>query len=178
MYENERKDDARYYFGKFSSLIHRRLKYADKTETTLAEELAFVRDYLILQKRRFNDDLEFSIEADEAIDLEKIKIPHSLIYTFAENAVKHGLRNKKGSKKLTIRIKRQADQTVITITDNGIGRRQSRIQKTTGTGKGMEIIQSIIESYNKLYNRSVSFTITDLKDGQGNSLGTEVVVEV
>jgi hypothetical protein len=178
MYENERKEDARYYFGKFSSLIHRGLKYADKTETTLAEELAFVRDYLILQKRRFNDDLEFSIEADEDINLEKIKIPHSLIYTFAENAVKHGLRNKKGNRKLTIRIKRQGDKTVITITDNGIGRKQSHALKTTGTGKGLSIIANIIEGYNKLNKRDISYEVKDLFDENGNSAGTGVRIVV
>ena len=139
---------------------------------------AFVRDYLILQKRRFNDDLEFSIEADEAIDLEKIKIPHPLVYTFAENAVKHGLRNKKGNRKLTIRIKRQGDKILIIITDNGIGRRQSKVKNTSGTGKGLMIIKNIITGYNKLNNRFVSFKINDLMDTNGSSQGTEVVVEV
>ncbi len=80
MFYQENKDDAQYYFGRFASLIHRSLKYANKTETTLREELEFIRDYLVLQQRRY-DNLEYIITADEAIDLDSIFIPHSLVYT-------------------------------------------------------------------------------------------------
>lgn len=171
MFAAEKTEDAQYYFGKFASLIHRGLKYADKTETALKEELAFIRDYLVLQQRWY-DDLEFIIEADEAIDLDEILIPHSLVYTFVENALKHGLRNKEGEKKLDVFIKRKSDKVIITISDNGIGRKQSKARKTSGTGKGLGIISNIVKSYNKLNKRDISFETFDLDEG------AEVRIEV
>jgi len=178
MFTHENKEDAQYYFGKFSSLIHRGLKYADQVETTLGEELKFVRDYLILQKIRMGDDLDFTIEANENIDLNKVLIPHSLVFTFVENAIKHGLRPKPKDRKLEVYVKEISNKVIITITDNGIGRQQSRVLKTTGTGKGLSIVANIIEGYNKLNKRNISYEVKDLFDEDGNSAGTEVRIKV
>ena len=176
MFSKESKEDAQYYFGRFASLIHRGLKYADQTETTLFEELEFVKDYLILQQKRFSNDFEFVIEADDNLDLNQILIPHSLIYTFAENVLKHGLQPKIGVKELTIRIADQKHQTKITITDNGVGRTKSKILKTSGTGKGLQIVKSIVESYNKINNRSISYQIVDVNDENGTGTIVEIIV--
>ena len=178
MFMHENQKDAQYYFGKFSSLIHRGLKYADKIETSLAEELNFIRDYLILQKKRLDNELVFIIEADEDIELDKIKIPHSLLFTFVENAVKHGLRPKPNNRKLEIFVKRNESKITISISDNGIGRQHSRQLKTTGTGKGLSIISTIVESYNKLYKRSISYNVMDLIDKNRNISGTQVIIEL
>lgn len=164
MFAKEEKEDAQYYFGKFSSLLHRGLLYADKTETTLLEELEFVKDYLSLQQRRF-EMFYFTIEASEEIDLDSILIPHSLIYTFVENALKHGLRDKVGEKKLDIKISKRKNRVSIIIRDNGVGRKGSNKFKTSGTGKGLSIIENIIGAYNKLNNRKISFEIFDMEEG-------------
>lgn len=177
MFANEDREKAQYYFGKFVSLIHRALLYTDKTETTLFEELGFVRDYLVLQQKRFNT-LEFSIETNNDIDLKEILIPHSLVYTFVENALKHGLWHKEGNKDLEIIIKKQLKRVVVIITDNGIGRHQSVVIKTTGTGKGFAIITNIVKMYNKLNNRNISYKVNDLHDENGKGIGTKVEVFV
>jgi len=174
MFSQENKDDAQFYFGSFTSLIHRSLKYADQIETTMFEELEFVRDYLVLQKNRFNDKLEFRIEAEDDIKLKSIKIPHSLIFTFAENAVKHGLMHKIDNRKLDIFISEKQNKIEVNIIDNGIGRQQSLKLKTSGTKKGLSIVDNIIEGYNKLYNQSISYKVNDLVDESGNAMGTEV----
>jgi len=142
----------------------------------LDEELKFIKDYLILQKRRFDDDLDFTIEAEEGVNLDIIKIPHSLIFTFVENAVKHGLLHKSKNRKLNIFIKKVKSKIIITITDNGIGRKQSEKLKTTGTGKGLGIVANIVDGYNKLNNRKITYKIIDVVDDVG--VGTEVRVEV
>ncbi len=133
--------------------------------------------YLILQKRRLNDDFNYAIEADENINLNNIKIPHSLIFTFVENAVKHGLRHKESDRELKISISRQRKKIIIIVSDNGIGRKQSKALNTFGTGKGLNIVTNIVEGYNKLFNRSISYEIEDIVDEVGISLGTEVKVE-
>lgn len=171
MFAKEEKEDAQYYFGKFASLLHRGLIYADKTEISLFDELGFVRDYLVLQQRRY-DDLSFKIEASEKIDLESVLIPHSLIYTFVENALKHGLRDKVGEKKLDITIENNNEKVEILIRDNGVGRKGSKKFKTSGTGKGLEIIENIVNAYNKLNKTNISFKIIDLE------VGVEVVIRV
>jgi len=176
MFISENKEDAQYYFGKFASLIHRGLKYADQVETSLQEELEFIRDYLILQKKRFNGDLEFSIEVDEKIKLTDLKIPHSLLYTFVENAIKHGLAPKNDNRRLTVIVSNEEKNTLVIINDNGIGCAQSNELKTSGTGKGLHIIKNIVAGYNKLFNRDISYKVNDLTDEKGIVNGTEVRV--
>ncbi len=178
MFSTENKDDAQYYFGRFASLIHRGLKYADQTETSLFEELEFVKDYLILQQKRFNDDFLFTIDTDKNIDLDEILIPHSLVYTFVENAVKHGLSHKEGNKILKINVSEEGNNITISITDNGIGRKQSKVLKTTGTGKGMGIVESIVEGYNKLNGRNISYKVNDIDDVNNENAGTNVTIIV
>ncbi len=176
MFSKENKEDGQYYFGRFASLIHRGLKYADQVETSLFEELEFVRDYLILEKNRFNGDLEFTIEAGYEIELSDIKIPHSLVFTFVENAVKHGLRHKTSHRKISIQINNVSNHIEILIIDNGIGRKQSKALKTTGTGKGLGIVANIVEGYNKLNNRNIVYNVVDLMDGNDMGIGTKITI--
>jgi hypothetical protein len=56
---------------------------------TLAEEIAFVEDYLALEKLRFGDRLSVSIEVDPAVA--GVRIPGLVVQPLVENALKHGL---------------------------------------------------------------------------------------
>lgn len=82
--------------------------------------------------------------------------------------------HKTNNRKLDIIVKSNSGDTVITIIDNGVGRKQSQVLKTRGTGKGL----GIVDGYNKLNNRNISYKIIDLVDDKGAGVGTEVRVEV
>lgn len=88
-----------------------------------------------------------------------------MIYTFVENALKHGLLSKDGNKRLWIIVRKNNELNQIIIRDNGIGRKKSKQIKTTGTNKGIVIITNIIRAYNKLNNRKISFKVIDLEEG-------------
>jgi hypothetical protein len=63
---------------------------SDRRETvTLAEELAIVRNYLAIEKTRFEDRLQLEIEVEERSLQERI--PPMLLQTLVENAIKHGI---------------------------------------------------------------------------------------
>ena len=76
-----------------------------------------VENYLMIEKIRFEDKLEVSIEMDEAV--KRIKVPKFILQPLVENAVKHGLRepDKKGI--IRIAIKGGDGKIDITIYDNG-----------------------------------------------------------
>lgn len=178
MFANEDKREAQFYFGKYASLIHRGLKYADKVETSLEEEIQFIKDYLILQRRRFNDELTYNIEIEKEIEIRDVRIPHSLVFTFVENAIKHGLRAKLSERQLDVFVRKDNNRVVILIKDNGIGRLKAKSLNIETTGKGLNIITTIITSYNKLYSRSISYKVKDMYDDKGIGKGTEVEVVI
>jgi LytS/YehU family sensor histidine kinase len=95
-----------------------------------------------------------------------------------ENAIKHGLRPKVKDRKLEVRVEHEDTRTKITIKDNGIGRQKSKEFNTTDTGKGMEIIKTIIKGYNQLHGGNISYTGEDVLDEEGEVVGTQVDVWV
>lgn len=72
-----------------SDLLRYSLNYEKQTLVPLSDELAVTRDYLALEKIRFNHRLEYKIEVDAAA--ERWLAPPILLVTLAENAIKHGI---------------------------------------------------------------------------------------
>lgn len=72
-----------------SDLLRYSLNYEKQTLVPLADELAVTRDYLALEKIRFNQRLEYMLDIEPAA--EKWLIPPILLVTLAENAIKHGI---------------------------------------------------------------------------------------
>lgn len=72
-----------------SDLLRYSLNYEKQTLVPLADELAVTQDYLALEKIRFNQRLEYTLEIENLA--EKWPIPPILLVTLAENAIKHGI---------------------------------------------------------------------------------------
>ncbi len=86
----------------------------------LEEELDHVRSYLVIQQMRYRDILHYEIEVEPA--LATLPILKMTLQPIVENALYHGIKNKRG--KGLIRIIGRADyedHMVLQIVDNGIG---------------------------------------------------------
>ncbi len=173
MYLSGRSEEANRFLTKFSRLIHRSLMESENIETTVGEELQFITDYLDIQKIRFKDLFEYEIKIEDE-SLNELKIPRQLIHTFVENAIKHGIRSLAKSGKIYIEISKEADRLKLIIDDNGIGRKAASQKESTG--KGLKIVDQIIELYEKLTKVKFTYQIEDKHDLEGNALGTRVVV--
>lgn len=107
---------------------------------SIREELAHVRSYLEIQQVRYQDILRYEITVPE--DLYEYKIPKITIQPLVENALYHGIKNKRGQGTITITGERSENGFVLYVRDNGIGMTQERlnevragIQKLSYTGK-------------------------------------------
>ena len=86
--------------------------------TTLKMELENIRNYLMIQKYRYSDRIQFIIEADES--LMENSLPKLLIQPLIENAVIHGVENvEKGIVRLT--VCKEDNGMRISVSDNGVG---------------------------------------------------------
>lgn len=114
------------FITKFSNLVRRTLNYSDKDYIDFEQEIKLIELYLSLEKLRFKNDLNYSIDTNE---IEDIQIPPMLIQPFIENALIHGLLHKEGQKEL--KIKFYVDRELVCeIADNGIGREKAMEIKT------------------------------------------------
>lgn len=81
------------------------------------KELSFVRTYLDIEKIRFDDELEITMD----IRATGFNLPVLTVQPIVENAVKHGTSKKEGVAELHISSRETADAFVITIADTGVG---------------------------------------------------------
>ena len=175
-YKND-KEKADYIFGKYSKLLRLTVLNSDKILTTLADELDYVVNYLELEKFRCNNKFCWKLDLAENINT-GIKIPKMLIHTFVENAIKHGLRHLENSGELFIAVSRNSNEYEILVRDNGIGRNKAKSIEIENTGKGLNILEQILNLYYDLMKVRITYTISDLVDNEENSCGTEVVIKI
>lgn len=98
----------------------------DKEQVTIAEEIEYVRSYLTIQKMRYKDKLEYSIDVSPEIN-------HVMIIKFAlqplvENAIYHGLKYKETKGNLSIRGYVRGKKAYITIADDGVGMEEAALE--------------------------------------------------
>lgn len=170
------------YLSRFSKLLRTILVHSDKEMITLKEEVEIINMYVELESVRFKDSFTYSIECDEKIESEEIKIPTLLIQPFVENAIWHGLMHKEGNRKLAIRFTEEKDMLACIIEDNGIGRKKAQeINSVSGqdkkhTGKGIAVSEERLKTLKNSRGMTGSISITDLTNVSGENCGTQVII--
>lgn len=98
-----------------------------KEIVTIREELSHVRSYLEIQQIRYQDILDYEIDVPE--DLFVNEIPKITIQPVVENALYHGIKEKRGGGKITVTGSEDGNDYIITVTDNGIGMEPDRLKE-------------------------------------------------
>ena len=84
---NNDKKNAVHYLNKFSKLVRRILEGSTIKETLLSEELETVELYLNIENIRFSNEIDYSINVEEDVNPDQIKIPSLVLQPFLENAI-------------------------------------------------------------------------------------------
>ncbi len=88
--------------------------------TTVRDELDHVRQYLFIQKERYQDKLSYEIQAEDG--LMDITIPKILLQPLVENAIYHGLRKMPGGGMIRITARKgEKEELLLAVEDNGGG---------------------------------------------------------
>jgi two-component system LytT family sensor kinase len=89
------------------------------TETTLAEELENIERYLMLQQARFGERLQVSLEVEPAVLA--VVLPFLALQQLIDNAVRNGIERQMRGGTVTLSARREGDDCLITVGDNGPG---------------------------------------------------------
>ncbi|MGB9661174.1 MAG: histidine kinase [Moorellaceae bacterium] len=100
--------------GLFRQTLNRR-----SSISTLREELAYVRDYLTLEKARFGK--KFRYVQDVPVELLDYHLPVLSLQPLVENAVNHGLMPKEGPGVVRISARLREGELHIVVSDDGVG---------------------------------------------------------
>ena len=114
---------------------------------TIGQELDHIKNYLTIQKIRYADILNYKIEADESLLNQKmIKL---VLQPLVENAIYHGIKNKRGRGELSVSVK-YADEgrkkIRFSVKDNGAGFTPERLAEVR-----LELALTISEKLNSVY---------------------------
>jgi sensor histidine kinase YesM len=98
--------------------------------STLERELELASSFLTILKMRMGNRLDFAIRADAALG--KAQVPPMVLPTLVENAIKHGLSPLPEGGRIEIAARREGDDLLIDVRDNGAG-----FSSSGGTGVGL-----------------------------------------
>ncbi|SMD44227.1 Putative regulator of cell autolysis [Aquiflexum balticum DSM 16537] len=176
--END-KENAVTYLNKFAKLIRMVLESSRMFSIPLGEELDIARLYVSLESIRFEKSIRFELIVGENIDLVNTKVPPLILQPFLENAIWHGLTTKKGEKSIVLKVMNTEGNLIVSIKDNGIGRKKSEELMVNKSIKkqslGIRLNSERLRYFNESENVNYHFEILDHTVQSGQE-GTEVVL--
>jgi len=167
------------FITSFSKLIRMILQQSNHNFIKVADEISMLDKYLELEQMRFGNNFEFNITLDSQIDINSFNIPPMLIQPFVENAVWHGLLNKKEKGVIDITFSLETNETILcTVKDNGIGiEAGKKIKNETSKNRksmGMSLTNSRLKELSTQKEKHVE--IKELKDENHQVAGTQVKI--
>lgn len=87
--------------------------------TTVEKEILHLKNYIYVMNVRMSNEVKYKIEADP--QTYRLFLPRLTIQPLVENALKHGVKNVRGEKKIEIKIAPEKSVLQIVVEDNGDG---------------------------------------------------------
>ena len=99
---------------------------------SLEDELRNIENYYVIQRYRFGERINLSIEYDDEDDrdeLGKYRMPKLTLQPIVENAIIHGIERKIGRGNIRIKLEATSKRLMITVSDDGVGMDEDRLQQ-------------------------------------------------
>jgi len=151
----ENPESARRGIDLLSDILRTSLYSGDMMLTSVNNEIELVKDYLELEKLRFEERLQFAIKVDD--ELLKISILRLSIQTLVENAIKHGISKQKDGGLVSIQVEKFPEHICISVQNPG----HLDIDESA-SGVGLKNLQERLELQ---YKGKATFTITGRMPG-------------
>jgi sensor histidine kinase YesM len=145
---------ARRAIDLLSDLLRSSLYKNDTTLIPVEEEMQLVKDYLELEKIRFEDRLDAEIHIDPAV-IGKMILPLS-VQLLVENAIKHGIAKSRSGGKVSIQLRQDNGNLSVTVESPG----QWNDQVNNGLG-----LKNLKERLHLQFGDSASFQVKQMEAG-------------
>jgi two-component system LytT family sensor kinase len=141
-------------------MLRRVMRRDGPQEVTLADEIGFIRQLLAIEEVRFADRLRPEFDVDNA--LLNSAVPEFILQPLVENALRHGLAKRVDATLLRITARRDGNDLVLTVTDDGPGLSGPVDVDERVEGVGLSNTR---ERLTVLYGGAASLTLTPLAGG-------------
>jgi two-component system LytT family sensor kinase len=110
---------VRRMIARLSELLRVTLEGRNEQEIPLSRELELLQLYLDIMEVRFQGKLNVAIDPDD--DVMDALVPSFVLQPLVENAVMHGVSKVEGAGRIELRARRDGEDLIITVRDNGPG---------------------------------------------------------
>ncbi len=148
---DEDKNRAKQMITQLSEFLRHTLASAEKKEILLFEEIDAVKNYLAIEKIRFEDKLEIEYDIDEKAN--EFLVPCLLLNPLVENAIKHGLLTSPKPLRIKISAKTIEESLFLEVANTGT---LDNIHDSNGTKIGLKNVRERLE---KLYGEKGVFEL-------------------
>jgi LytS/YehU family sensor histidine kinase len=124
-----------------SDFLRRATADSDRSQVTLAEEVEYLQRYLEIQKVRFGERLQVSV--DIPTELLRAQVPALLLQPLVENAIKHGIARRIAGG--TVRIAGARHDRDLRLTVYNDGASDPADWQTTHTGVGLANLRTRLQ---------------------------------
>lgn len=153
---NEDGNRARQMITQLSDFLRHSLVDSEKKEIPLREELEAARNYLAIEKIRFEEDLEIEFEVEEKAG--EFLVPCFLLNPLVENAIKHGLPASSEPLKIKISARLEGESLILKVANTG---KLKNLPDLNGTKIGLKNVRERLE---KLFGEKGNFELK--QDGE------------
>ncbi|HUR31908.1 MAG TPA: histidine kinase [Saprospiraceae bacterium] len=177
---NNETQEASRFLGNFAHLIRITLDQSRQPFISLRNTMDYINRYIEMERIR-NPDFHFSMDVDKTLELDETILPPLLIQPFIENAIWHGMNGEENEIKINVRFRKNADQLICIIEDDGIGIDQALKKKNAKNSGHQSVsianIKKRIELLNQKHDLRSSIDIED-KTMHDTHSGTGTIVRI
>lgn len=113
------------YLSKFSEIIRGNLKMSEKTYVFLEDECSLLEKYLEIEKLRFQNSIEYTLEKVNVIS--GTQIPSMVIQPFMENALHRMFHESRGVKNIEVQFTQDESLVTCVILDTGVSFKEMKV---------------------------------------------------
>ena len=175
IFDNDVANSSKFLVN-FSRLMRLILENSPKEHIPIETEIEILEKYLEMQKLRFQDRFKFEVHADQLLFDESALIPPMIAQPFIDNAIEHGQLHTVEGGFINVSFTKQDNMLMISIIDNGIGRKGSKNNKKSSAHKSMamDITGQRINNLNKKYKTGGTLLVED--HNKALETGTKVLI--
>jgi two-component system LytT family sensor kinase len=141
-----------------SEFLRKIIEHPNRQEAPLGEEIAYLEKYLDIQKLRFADRLQISVDVPE--ELFSLQVPSLILQPLVENAVKHGIA--KQARGGWIRVAAFCSNDSLTLRVYNDGPNLPRDWDNTQSGVGIVNVRARLQN---LYGDKCKFSLHNQNSG-------------
>lgn len=170
-------NSASKYLTKFAKIMRQTLENSNQKEITLQDDLQLIELYMQIESMRLDNKFSYSIEVDEAIDVENTLVPPLILQPFIENSIWHGISKKEDKGHIKIQIKKDNDMIVCIVDDDGVGLKEDK-GNSERISLGQSITKDRIDIINKVKKTNGTVVIKNKPEGKGVNVEVKLPLEI